>query len=97
LVAGGAEAALFAGEGEEEFVAAIGTVQAREAGVQIAAAQKRRDGGGGFGENAIGGWRAGVVVEDLPDGRGARLAGAVADADHGGVAVRGVSGPGGKG
>ena len=47
LVAGGAEAALLAGEGEEEFVVAVGAVEAGEAGVEVAAAQEGGDGAGG--------------------------------------------------
>ena len=35
LVAGGAEAALLAGEGEEEFVVAVGAMEAVEAGVEV--------------------------------------------------------------
>ena len=52
LVATRAEAALFAGEREEEFVAAVGAVQAREPGVQVAAVEKRLDGGGVLGPYA---------------------------------------------
>ena len=44
LVATRAQAPLLAGKGEEEFVAAIGAVQASETGMEIAAAEKRRDG-----------------------------------------------------
>ena len=47
LVAGGAEAALLAGESEEEFVVAVGAVEAGEAGVEVAAAQEGGDGAGG--------------------------------------------------
>ena len=80
LVATRAQAPLLAGKGEEEFVAAIGAVQASETGMEIAAAEKRRDGGGGLRMQGWEGVR--VIVEDLPDGRGAGLAGAVSDADH---------------
>ncbi len=41
LVTGGAEVALFAGEGEQVVVAAVGAVEAGEAGVEIAAALER--------------------------------------------------------
>ena len=80
LLARGAEAALFAGEGEEEFVAASGALQARETGVKITAVEERLDGDGGFRVQAREFLR--VVVEDLPDRRSAGLAGAVAGADH---------------
>ena len=38
LVAGGAEVAAFASEGEEAFVTAVGAVEAEEAGDEVAAA-----------------------------------------------------------
>ena len=76
LVARGAEAALFTGEGEEEFVVAVGAVQAGEAGVEIAALEEGGDGGGVVGVE--GRQRVGVIVEDLPNGGGAGLARAVA-------------------
>lgn len=44
LVAGGAEAASLAREGEEDFVAAIGAVEASEAGVKVAAVEEGVDG-----------------------------------------------------
>ena len=80
LVAGGAEAALLAGEGKEEFVAAVGTVQAGEASVKVAAVEEGGDGRGGLGGEA--GHLGGVIVENLPDRRGAGLAGTVADTNH---------------
>jgi hypothetical protein len=78
LVARGAETALPAGEGKEEFMAAVGAVEAGEAGMEIAASEESRDRRGGLGGEA--GNLGGVIVENLPDRRGARLAGAVADA-----------------
>jgi hypothetical protein len=45
-VARGAEATLFAGEGEEEFVVAVGAAVAGEAGVEVAAVEEGADGGG---------------------------------------------------
>lgn len=90
LVAGGAEAALLAGESEEEFVVAVGAVEAGEAGVEVAAAQEGGDGGGGL--RVKGGPFRGAVVENLPDRRGAGLAGAVAAAHHGRGRSRGVRG-----
>jgi hypothetical protein len=65
LVAGGAEAALLAREGEEEFVAAIGAVEAGEAGVEVAAVEEGCDGGGDLGGEA--GQLRRVIVENLPD------------------------------
>ena len=60
LVAGGAEAALLAGEGEEELVTAVRAVQAREAGVEVAAAEECVDHRGGFWGEA--GYLGRVVV-----------------------------------
>jgi len=80
LVARGAEPALLAGEGEEEFVAAVGAVQAGEAGVEVAAIEEGGYRGGGLGGEA--GQLCRVIVENLPDRRGAGLAGTVADAHH---------------
>ena len=45
LVAGGAEVAGLAGEGEELFMAAIGAMEAGEAGGEVAAAEEGADGG----------------------------------------------------
>jgi hypothetical protein len=61
-------------------MAAVRAVQAGEAGVEVAALEERVDGGGGFAGEA--GQLCRVIVEHLRDGRGAGLAGAVADADH---------------
>lgn len=47
LVAGLAEVAALAGEGEEPFVAAVGAWEAGEAGGEVAAAEEGFDGGGG--------------------------------------------------
>jgi len=78
LVAGGAEVAGLAGEGEELFMAAIGAMEAGESGGEIAAADEGADGGGGIlaqrshdaamvlfvaGEEVIPG-----MVDDLPEG-----------------------------
>ena len=49
LVAGGAEVATFAGEGEEAFVAAVRALETGEAGGEIAAAEEGLDGGEGGG------------------------------------------------
>jgi len=81
LVARGAEPALLAGKRAEEFVIAVGAVEAGEAGVEVAAVEEGGDGRGGFGGKA--GDLGGVVVENLPDRRGAGLAGTVAMADQG--------------
>ena len=80
LVTGGAEAALLAGEGEEEFMTAVRAVEAGETGVEVTAVEKRLDGGSGFCRQA--GEVRGVIADDLPDVGGAGLAGAVAGADH---------------
>ena len=48
LMAGGAEMASLAGEGEQALVAAVGTLEAGEPGGEIAAAVEGADGGGGF-------------------------------------------------
>ena len=61
-----------------KFVVAVGAVVAGEAGVEVATVEEGGDGGGGWGSQA--GEFPGVVVKDLPDGRGAGLTGAVADA-----------------
>ena len=84
LVAGGAEVAGLAGEGEELLVTAIGTMKAGEAGSEIPAPEESADGGDGIGAQ----WSHGAavvffvvgeeivpgVVDDLPKGRGARAA-----------------------
>jgi len=45
LVAGGAEVAALAGEGEQFFVTTVRAVEAGEAGGEVAAAEKGLDGG----------------------------------------------------
>ena len=74
---------------------AVGTMEAGEADVEVAAIEECLDGGGVLGR--YGGEFIRVVVEDLPDRGGARLAGAVAGADHidfegGSLACAGTSG-----
>ena len=49
LVAGWTEVAALAGEGEEAFVAAVGALEAGEAGGEVAAAEEGFDGGDGGG------------------------------------------------
>jgi hypothetical protein len=61
-------------------VIAVGAVEAGESGVKVAAVEEGGDGGGSV-------WVKGrpfrhVIVEHLPDWRGAGLTGAVAGADH---------------
>ena len=80
LVARGAEAALLAGKCEEEFVVAVGAIEAGEAGVEVAAIEEGAESGGSL--RVKGRQIRGVIVEYLPDAGGAGLAGAVADADH---------------
>jgi hypothetical protein len=73
-------------------MAAVGAVQAGEASMKVAAVEEGGDGGGGLGGEA--GQLCRVVVENLPNRRGAGLAGAVADADQlGGRITLGVSPP----
>lgn len=60
LVAGGAEMAAFAGEGEEALVTAVRAVEAEEAGGEVAAAKEVADGGEDVGaERAEGGPKVG--------------------------------------
>ena len=87
LVAGGAEMAALAGEGEEAFVAAVGALQAGEAEGEVTATEERFDGGDGVGAE----WAevlavvlfvvceevVPAVVDDLPEGRGARSPGLI--------------------
>ena len=104
-MAGGAEAALLAGEGEKVFVLAVGAAQPGEAGVQIAAAKEGGNGDGKVsGQGAAFGGLAGrlphlpgrpMIFQRLPDRRGARLMGAVASADHGIESCTGWPGPAG--
>jgi len=87
LVAGRAEVAAFAGEGEEALVAAIGALEAGEAGGEVATAEERFNGGSGGGVEraeglAVFGFVVGeevvpAVVDELPKGRGAGAAGLV--------------------
>jgi len=82
LVAGGAEVAALAGEGEEALVAAVGTLETGEAGGEVAATKKSFDGGDGLASEraealAMAGFVLGeevipAVVDELPQGRGAR-------------------------
>ena len=62
LMAGGAEMSGFAGEGEEFFMAAVGALQAREAGGEVAAAEEGFDGGGGGGVERAEAWAVFVLV-----------------------------------
>jgi hypothetical protein len=91
LVAGGAEMAAFAGEGEESLVATIGTLEAGETGGEVAATEKGFDGGDGLASEraetfAMSGFVLGeevipAVVDELPKGRGAGPPGLV-DGGH---------------
>ena len=84
LVARCAQAALLAGEGQEVFVAAVRAAQAGETRVAVAAAEKGGYGGvhlrgqrppSGGGVCGVRGAKSGpVIVHDLPDRRGPRLA-----------------------
>lgn len=91
LVAGGAEVTALAGEGEETLVAAVRAPEAGEAGGEVTTAEEGFDGGGGrrveraeilavaffvVGEETVP-----AVVDELPEGRGARAAGIV-DGGH---------------
>jgi hypothetical protein len=87
LMAGWAEVAALAGEGEEAFVAAIGALEAGEAGGEVATAEEGFDGGRGGGvERAeilavfafvVGEEFVPAVADELPEGRGAGTAGLV--------------------
>jgi hypothetical protein len=87
LMAGRTEVAALAGEGEEAFVAAIGAMEAEDAGGKVAAAEEVADGGEDVGaERAEGGSVFFLVAgeegfpsggEDLPERGGARAAGLV--------------------
>lgn len=84
LVAGGAEVATLAGEGEEAFVAAIRALEPGEAGGEVTAAEKGLDGGDGGGGKRAEGFAVvrfvvceeviPAVVNQLPEGRGAGTA-----------------------
>ncbi len=58
LVAGGAEVAAFAGEGEEAFVAAVRALETGESGGEVAATEEGLDGGDGVGAE----WAEGLAV-----------------------------------
>jgi hypothetical protein len=76
--------AALAGEGEEAFVAAVGALEAGEAGGEVTAAEEGLDGGGGGGvERAegfavfafiVGQKSVPAVANELPEGRGAGAA-----------------------
>ena len=84
LVAGGAEVAGLAGEGEEAFVAAVRALKSGESAGEVTAAEKGLDGGRGVGAEWAEGLPVAVfvtseelvpaVVDDLPEGRGAGAA-----------------------
>lgn len=86
LMAGGAEVATLAGEGEELFVAAIGALKAGETSGEVAAAVEAIDDGNGIAAEGSVGLAMAVlvggeefapsVVNNLPEGRGARREGA---------------------
>ena len=85
LVAGGAEVAAFAGEGEEALVTAVRAVEAEEAGGEVAAAEEVFDVSDGIGAQGPDGgmvvlFVAGeeivpTMVNQLPERRGAGAAG----------------------
>ena len=87
LVTGWTEVAALAGEGKKAFVAAIGTLEAGEAGGEVATAEEGFDGGRGGGvERAeglavfafiVGQKSVPAVVDELPEGRGAGAAGLI--------------------
>jgi hypothetical protein len=87
LVAGGAEVASFAGEGEEALVAAIWALEAGEAGGEVAATEEGLDGGNGGGVERAEGFAVvffvtseelvPAVVDDLPERRGTGATGLV--------------------
>lgn len=86
-MAGGAEVAALAGEGEQAFVAAVGALETCEASSEVAAAEKGLDGGyGAVTERAEGlavvllvVCEEGIpaMVDNLPEGRSAGAAGLV--------------------
>jgi len=65
LMAGGAEAALFAGEGEEECVTTIEAIPSGESGVEVTASEEGRNRGGCFRVKDRQLVR--VIVKHLPD------------------------------
>jgi hypothetical protein len=78
LVAGGAEVAALAGEGEQFFVTTVRAVEACEASGEVAAAEKGLDGGDGARTERTEGLAVMLlvvrekiipaVVDDLPEG-----------------------------
>jgi len=84
LVAGWAEVAGLAGEGEEAFVAAVRALKSGESAGEVTATEKGLDGGRGVGAEWAEGLPVAVfvtseelvpaVVDDLPEGRGAGAA-----------------------
>ncbi len=87
LVTGWTEVAALAGEGKKAFVAAIGALEAGEAGGEVATAEEGFHGGSGYGvERAeglavfnfvVGEEFVPAVADELPEGRGAGTAGLV--------------------
>jgi len=87
LVTGWTEVAALAGEGKKAFVAAVGALEAGEAGGEVATAEEGFDGGRGGGVEraeglAVFAFVAGeefvpAVADELPEGRGAGAAGLV--------------------
>jgi hypothetical protein len=85
LVAGGAEVAGFAGEGEQVLVAATGAEESGEAGGEVAAAEEALDMGDGVGTQGAhggpvmlfvaGGEIVPAMVNQLPEGRSTGAAG----------------------
>ena len=81
LMAGGAEVAGFAGEGEEVLVAAVRAEESGETGGKVAAAEEVPDMGDGVGAQGshggtvvlfvAGGEIVPAMVDQLPKGRGA--------------------------
>jgi hypothetical protein len=90
-MAGRAEVAALAGEGEEAFVAAVRALESGKAGGEVATAEEGFDGGNGGGVEraeilAVFGFVIGdelvpAVVDELPEWRGAGAAGLV-DGGH---------------
>jgi len=91
-MAGGAEVAALAGEGEQFFVTTVRAVEAGETGCEVAAAEKGLDGGDGARTERAEGFAVMLlvvrekiipaVVDDLPERRGTWAAGLV-DGWHG--------------
>jgi hypothetical protein len=80
LMAGRAEVAALAGEGEDALVTAVGALEAGKAGREVATAEKGFDGGRGGGLERAEGFAVfflvvdkefiPTVVDELPEGRG---------------------------